>query len=325
MRIEDYEAINDDGGGDSPREGSAAVIEAIEVGECPDEVVIIVGDESRIDDDQENNDVGVADLRMEEKTLLENIEESTKNLGDHKEMLVSMEKENGQDEDWRAQLDDVKKYTVSNKKYKEAMERRIDDIRKVIKRMDSSKKKAAKEKFVINQEASTSSGVGSSTSRSRFTVKRKLNESVVDCGEFVKKIPTKEIEAMVPIVLKVEESPCEHPYECSYCAKVFTSAAPMAAHLGRHYATNQAKFDCPFPSCQFTNTQENLTKHMRSKHTKEKIFTCEHCSTRFYTMHAKVAHEKKHDQQDVWGQCDKEDCLRFYQVARGTCTSCVKK
>jgi hypothetical protein len=132
---------------------------------------------------------------------------------------------------------------------------------------------------------------------------------------------------MVPIVLKVEEEPpCEFPYECSFsgCGRLFTSAASLASHLGKHYPANQLKFDCPFPYCQFISSQEHLTKHMRSKHTKEQIVTCEHCSSKFHTMEAKVAHEKKHGQQDVWGQCDKEDCLRFYKLVKGH-MSCSKK
>ena len=176
----------------------------------------------------EGDNVGLADLKREQKTLIQNIRESTKNLSDHKKMLVSMEKENGHDEDWQAQLNDVKKFTVRHQKYKEAWERRIDTIRKKVKMMESLKKKV-----VINKEASTSSGVRSS---SGFTLKRKLNESVVDCGEVVKKIPNKEREAMVPIVLKVEELPCEDPYECSFsgCGRFFTSAASLASHLGKH-------------------------------------------------------------------------------------------
>jgi len=324
MRIEDYEATEEDGRDDIPGEASEDFEEIVEeernVVESPqEEVVILAGDQLRSD---EGSNVRLADLKREEKTLLQNIKESTKNLSDHKKMLISMEKENGHDEDWQAQLSDVKKFTVRHEKYKEATLRRIDAIRKEVQLL----KKVVKEKIVVNEGASSASDIGPSTSSSsRFAAKRKLNESVLDCGEIVKKIPTKEREAMVPIVLKVEEPPCEYPYECSFsgCGRFFTSAASLASHLGKHYPANQAKFDCPFPNCQFTNTQEHLTKHMRSKHTKEQIFNCEQCSSKFHTMEAKVAHEKKHNQQHVWGQCDKEDCLRFYKLAKGH-RSCPK-
>jgi len=325
LRIEDYEATEEDGGDDSPGEASEDFEEIVEdernVESPQEEVVILVGDQLRPD---EGSNVGLADLKREEKTLLQNIKESTKNLNDHKKMLVSMEKENGHDADWHAQMNDVKKFTVRHQKYKEVTLGRIDAIRKEVQLL---KKKVVKGKTVYNEGASSSSGdIGSSTSSSsRFAAKRKLNESVLDCGEIVKKIPTREREAMVPIVLKVEEPPCEYPYECSFsgCGRFFTSAASLASHLGKHYPANQAKIDCPFPHCQFTNTQEHLTKHMRSKHTKEQIFNCEQCSSKFHTMEAKVAHEKKHNQQDVWGQCDKEDCLRFYKLAKGH-RSCPK-
>ena len=333
MRIEDYEVIGDNGQDDSPRERNE-VNGAIEEEQRNDdensqEVVIVAGDQSRRNGEghpEGGNDVDVAALKREEKTLLEKIEESTKNLGDHKKLLENIEKENGRDGHWQAQSTNVQKYSILHLKYKESKERRINAIRMEFKRMESFKKREVKERFVINQGASTSSGVGSSTPRLRFAVKRKLNESVLDCGEIVKKIPAKEKEAMVPKVLKVEESPSEYPFDCSFasCSRSFTSAAPLASHLEKHYSTKQAKFDCPFPNCQFANTQEHLTKHMRSKHTKEQMFTCDHCSSKFHTMDAKVGHEKKHRQQDVWGQCDREDCLRFYQLARGHCRLCAK-
>jgi len=337
MKLEDFEAVGGDGRDGSRGENrediegiqeerriidsQGGVGEVLEDGmqvESSQEVVIIPDGQSKVD---EENNVGLAELKGEEKTLLENIRESTKNLSDHKKELLSLEKENGYDEEWQAKLVDVKKFTVRHKKYKEATLKRIDAIRKEVKRLKLLKKKVVKAKIVING-GSTCSGDESSIS---FAAKRKLNESVLDCGEIVKKIPPKEREAMVPIVLKVEESPCEYPYECSFsgCGRFFTSAASLASHLGRHYPPTQAKYDCPFPSCQFSSNQEHLTKHMRSKHTKEQIFTCEHCSCKFHTMEAKVGHEKKHEQQDVWGQCDKEDCLRFYKLDKGH-KSCVK-
>jgi len=57
---------------------------------------------------------------------------------------------------------------------------------------------------------------------------------------------------------------------------------------------------------------------------KKTVFSCSHCTIRFYTMDAKVGHEKKHDQPAVWAQCDQPACRMFYQVARGNCR-CAKK
>ena len=223
-------------------------------------------------------------------------------------------------------FNDVERYTIIQHKYKEAKERKIHAIRKELRRIGSLKKKVVKEKFVINQGASTSNDEGSVTPKSRFAVKRRMNESVLDCGEVVKKIPFKEKEAMVPKVLKVEEAPSDSPYQCSFtnCHRSFTCAATLVSHLSKHYITNQEKFDCPFPLCQFVHTQEQLTKHMRAKHTKEQMFTSSHFAMKFHTMDAMVAHEKKHGQKDVWGQCQNQACLRFYQLARGHCRYCVR-
>jgi len=288
-------------------------IEAIEdeVGksECPSEATITAGDQPS--GNEEIDYVDVAELKKEEKMLVQKIKESTKNLDDHKQLLETMEKENGQDENWKAMFWDVERYTVIHHKYKEAKERKICAIRKELRRIEPLKKQVVREKFVINQGASTSNDEKSG--KSRFAVKRRMNESVLDCGEIVKKIPYKEKEAMVPKVLKVEEAPSDSPYQCSFtnCQRSFTCAAPLVAHLSNHYITNQDKFDCPFPLCQFVHTQEQLTKHVRAKHTKEQMFTCSHCAMKFHTMVAKVSHEKKHNQKDVWGQCQNQACLRF--------------
>ena len=241
-----------------------------------------------------------------------------------------MERQDGRDASWQIQAGDVERFTIIHKTYKEAKEKRIEVIRKELKRRELLvKKKVVKEKFVMSQEASTSRGAAaacSSTSKSRFVLKRKLNESVIDCEEIMNKVPAKEKDAMVPKVLKVEEEASEQTYDCGFanCRRgSFSSAATLMAHLEKHYAQNQGKFDCPFTGCQFVNTQEQLTKHMRSRHNKEQLFTCAHCSVKFSTMLAKVMHEKKHGQQQMWDQC--KGCLRFYQVARGSCRYCEKK
>merc|ERR1719318_1983305 len=179
MRIEDYEATEEDGQDDSPGEASEDFEEIVEeernVESPQEEVVILAGDQLRSD---EGSNVRLADLKREEKTLLQNIKESTKNLSDHKKMLITMEKENGHDEDWQAQLSDVKKFTVRHEKYKETTLRRIDAIRNEVQLL----KRVVKEKIVVNEGSSSSAGdIGPSTSSSsRFAAKRKLNESVVE-------------------------------------------------------------------------------------------------------------------------------------------------
>jgi len=329
MRVEHYETVSEvieeseDITGDNSPEENSETTETIEDevtngGDAPG----TVGDQTR--GDEEGDYVNVVELKKEEKMLLQKIEESTKNLVDHKQLLETMEREKGQDDDWKKLFSDVERYTVIHHKYKEAKERKISAIRKVLRRIELMKKKVVREKFVINQGASSSDDKGPGQPNSRFAVKRKLNESVLDCGEIVKKIPFKEKEAMVPKVLKVEEAPSDSPYQCSFtrCLRSFTCAATLASHLSKHYLPNQDKFDCPFPLCQFVSTQEQLIKHMRARHTKEQMFTCPLCGIKFHTMDAKVAHERKHGQEDVWGQCQNQACLRFYQLARGHCRFC---
>eukprot|EP00092_Neocalanus_flemingeri_P055366 GFUD01065412.1.p1 GENE.GFUD01065412.1~~GFUD01065412.1.p1 ORF type:complete len:248 (-),score=63.12 GFUD01065412.1:30-677(-) len=180
------------------------------------------------------------------------------------------------------------------------------------------KKKGSKEKFVI-QAASLNSGAGPSKSKASFSSNRRLNESVVECVFKPKKISSMEKEAMTTKVIKTEANSPPNPYECCFCPKSFTSAAPLVIHMEKHYAKNQVMFDCPFSICSFSANKEYLTKHVRSKHTKEQLFICSSCPTRFHTMLAKVSHQKKHSQPALWAQCGKATCLRFYQVARGCC------
>ena len=321
MRISDYESRGNGGASDDKESRALVNIEG-------SKVVIVDDDLSETDDEAplEANTVSVTDLKEEEDFLLKKIEESTRNLGDHKKLLKSMERQDGRDSSWHIQAGDVERFSSIHKTYKEAKEKRIEVIRKELVRREMLVKK----KFVMSQEASTSRGAAagacSSTYKSRFVLKRKLNEAVIDCDEIMKKIPAKEKEAMVPKVLKVDEEASEQTYDCGFanCRRgSFSSAATLMAHLEKHYAQNQGKFDCPFTGCQFVNTQEQLTKHMRSKHTKEQLFICKHCSVKFCTMLAKEMHEKKHGQQDVWDQC--KGCLRFYQVVRGSCRFCRKK
>ena len=128
MRIQDFEAddveVRDDN-----------LSEEIDVNE----------DEERNDEDRlMGNYVSVADLKKEVETLLQKIQESSKNLRDQKNFLEALKKENDQDEIWQAQFDNVEKFIVLNHNFKEAKIRRIDLIRKELKRLESLKKKAAK-------------------------------------------------------------------------------------------------------------------------------------------------------------------------------------
>jgi len=274
-------------------------------------------------------------LKEEENDLVKKIAESKNNLRDHEEQLKDLEKEGGQDENWKELFEKVLSYRAQHMKFKHSKEIRLETIRQELTGIEGGdqvatagpsssnvgRKKVLKKKF-MHQAASTSGKAGSSSQIS--TGKRKLNQSVEDCGLIKKKISLKEKEAMVPKVLKVEEPSPPNPHECNFCGKSFTSAAPLASHLVKHYPTAEEKLDCPFPTCSFSATQENLIKHMRSKHTKEQIFSCDHCTIKFYTMEAKMAHEKKHGQPDIWAQCDKAACLMFYQVVKGNCR-CAKK
>jgi len=161
-------------------------------------------------------------------------------------------------------------------------------------------------------------------SRPNVSRKRNLNVSVPNCGKIVKKISGKEEAAITPRKLKVEDKSPEASLVCNFfnCSRSFTCASSLVSHLQNHYAQNAAKFDCPLDGCGYSSTRESLTTHMRAKHTGEELYSCESCPKKFHSMAAKVQHDKKHSRPDLWAQCARQDCLKFYQFKKGNCKSC---
>jgi len=259
-------------------------------------------------------------LRRMKKNLLEEIRISGINLMDHHEVLDTLESENGRDSvQWKNMYKQVREFTRIHRMFKESRMMRIREIEVKLGECDGQGTNSNED----GQEAS-SSRVDSTTEGSR---RRLLDQSVVDCGRIVKKIPPRELAAITPTKLKEEDDPAEASFTCNfdYCMRSFTCASTLVSHLENHYAQDQARIECPFPGCEFSNSKENLTTHMRARHTMEKLFSCQFCPSKFHTMVAKVTHEKKHSQNDVWAQCDRQHCMKFYQVARGNCRSCGKK
>ena len=100
--MENYEAMsevieeNEDTTRDnSPDENSETIEDEVTNGED----LGTAGDQTR--GNEEADCVSVVELKNEEKMLLQKIKESTKNLDDHKQLLETMEKEKGQDVDWK--------------------------------------------------------------------------------------------------------------------------------------------------------------------------------------------------------------------------------
>jgi len=278
---------------------------------------------------EDSNNRHTLNMKEEEKALINAIETSTKNLLDHEQVLLDLENAGGRDADWQEHFENVRKYRVQHKLYKEATLKRVEEIRHVLRRrLDQDRNAAEVQTPSVQQNevsvatSSNSSAARSSCStRSKSAQKRKLNESVIDCEVILKKISEKEKAAMVTKVLKVEECSPPNPYVCNFCDRGFTSAAPLVSHLKKH--TRSKEVDCPFQSCRFTAvSQEILTTHVRSKHTKEMIFKCCSCPRKFITMCAKTSHERRHSQPG-WSQCKLAKCLRFYQDVNGGC-SCAK-
>merc|ERR1712142_543945 len=147
-----------------------------------------------------------------------------------------------------------------------------------------------------------------------------LNESLLDCGKIVKKIPMNEIAAITPRKLKVEDDSPEASFSCNfeYCAKSFTCASALVSHLQNHYTPQEIKIDCPFDGCRFSNTRESLTSHMRARHTGETLFSCEICLKKFHTMAAKVVHDRKHSRLIFGHNAPGRTAVSSTRLQRGT-------
>jgi len=258
-------------------------------------------------------------LRRMKKNMLEEITLSGNNLMDHHEVLDTLESENGRDSvEWKNMYKEVREFTRIHRMFKES---RMIGIREIELELGERAGQGTNSNKDIQEPSSSTVDHITEVNRRRL-----LDQSVLDLGKIVKKIPSRELAAITPTKLK-EEDPVDASFTCNfdYCMRSFTCASSLVSHLENHYAQDQARIDCPFPGCEFSNSKENLTTHMRARHTMEKLFSCQFCPSKFHTMVAKVTHEKKHSQNDVWAQCDRQHCMKFYQVARGNCRSCGKK
>jgi len=250
-------------------------------------------------------------LKKTKKKLLEEVKTSGSNLRDHHDVLDEVERVNGCDSaSWKSMYKKVKDLTRIHKLFKES---RMERVREIDLQLSQ-----------YNGEEGPSNWSADPLVLSR---KRSLNESVLDCGKIMKKIPSRELAAIATKKLKVEDDSPEAHLMCNfdYCPRSFTCASTLVSHLKNHYAQDQVKIDCPIPGCEFSTTKENLISHIRARHSGEKLFTCEYCPMMFHTMPAKSSHERKHSKEDIWAQCPSQNCLKFYQVAIGSCKNCKRK
>merc|ERR1719435_356464 len=136
-------------------------------------------------------------LRRMKKNMLEEITLSGNNLMDHHEVLDTLESENGRDSvEWKNMYEQVREFTRIHRMFKESRMMRIREIEVELGECDGQGTNSNED----GQEAS-SSRVDSTTEGSR---RRLLEESVVDCGKVVKKIPPRELAAITPTKLKEE-------------------------------------------------------------------------------------------------------------------------
>jgi len=259
------------------------------------------------------------DLKLMMKNALETSENSAKKVEVIKENLRKVRQQIGPVELTESNKTTVLKLKKNMSVHSSIMDEMSSKIEELKKELRSRKMATEKSVGIFVTKSANPAKVSSSA---YDPLKRKLDESVVDCG-VLRGISKREEEFVVLKKLKKEENPCDDSFECSFCSRSFGSAGPLAAHLVRHYSSdNQKRLDCPWPGCSFVSARPNLTKHMRSKHTKEELFQCTVCLKKFRTMDMKIIHEKKHKQQDEWGHC--RTCLRFFKVKRGGCSFCQK-
>ena len=247
------------------------------------------------------------------------IESLATSIKGHEGKLSRHKQLHGQDSVWSKKVENIRKRLMMLKK----LEERKHKIKHSLKLLRERGKSNENIEAVNNAEVIISRpSISYEAPRSR----KGRENSVIDCG-ISRKISAKEKDAMDIRELAKDEDPCDDMFECEVCLQTFASAGPLAAHTRKHYndiiINKSTRMECPWRECDYANTQEKLTKHLRSVHTKEDIFPCQYCNMRFYSIEVKRNHEKKHMRQEELKQC--ESCRRFYKVQRGACSFCRNK
>jgi len=258
--------------------------------------------------------------RLAEKKKLESnicksrdqIAESGRNLSEHQAELATMlEQEGAAGYMYEVKMQEVEGYKEVHRKCKEKMLSRITTMKARLQQIEHE----CTEEDAGNVVAEPSSSNSSKKLSSRD------EDVVIVMEERKRKMPAKEKEKIVPKVFKteVEDSEESYPaYSCSQCRRRLSSAAAMVSHMENHFPRG-SPIPCPFPRCIFSSQVEGLTRHVRSKHTGEKLFHCSKCSTKLPSYHALVDHDRKHSNQQMV-QC--MSCLKFHKLEGRGCHFC---
>merc|ERR1719435_36663 len=125
-------------------------------------------------------------LRRMKKNMLEEITLSGNNLMDHHEVLDTLESENGRDSvEWKNMYEEVREFTRIHRVFKES---RMIGIREIELELGERAGQGTNSNKDIQE--SSSSTVDHITEVNR---RRLLDQSVLDLGKIVKKIPSREL------------------------------------------------------------------------------------------------------------------------------------
>ena len=98
----------------------------------------------------------------------------------------------------------------------------------------------------------------------------------------------------------------EKPYFCKECGASFRNRSTCNTHMKVH--SNQRNHVCPEPQCNHAFIQlGDLRKHMRSKHTNERPFSCDQCGKTFARSDYLLKHMRAHRKNDKHIDTDQED------------------
>jgi len=255
--------------------------------------------------DESNTDVERKTMIISKiKKLREKMEESGQNLESHKRVLALM-LENG-DANYEAKNKDVNNYCTLHMDFVKKSELKINKMEAELRMLSRKESRDEDSEDIhdgaLNIRPTTSQEVGS---------KRKgMLESVQVVAEKHRKVAAKEKTRLVPHVFKTEMDENENEvlcvtYKCPMCPRKQLSAAAIVAHLEGHFPGKDKLLPCSFPKCNFNSTAAGLTRHTRSKHTGEKLFTCTMCEYKLSSYQALVCHEKKHGTKVQCPSCHK--------------------
>jgi KRAB domain-containing zinc finger protein len=118
------------------------------------------------------------------------------------------------------------------------------------------------------------------------------NDTILDIEDYLLRRPYGD-KWMDKTFLSHDESTNKYKCEVTKCGYSHIKKARVLSHILIH--TGETPHKCPYENCKYSsNRHDTLQSHIKSKHTKEKIYNCAYCDYSASTKNTLFHHNKKH-------------------------------